>query len=188
MSGTGSASGGESRENRRHRRLDVFPAFHKVADRRVVVVGHGGEAAAKVRLLGETNALIEVVSAHIEPELAEVMEMVGATHVVEDFRPRHLNGAALVFSAREDEVLDRAVVQAARILGVPANAVDKPELCDFYTGALVNRAPIAVAITSTGVGPVLARHIRARIEGMLPRATGILPALLKACATRQRRC
>ena len=180
MSGTGSASGGEPRENKRHRRLDVFPAFHKVADRRVVVVGHGGEAAAKVRLLGETNALIEVVSAHIEPELAEVMETVGATHVAEDFRPRHLNGAALVFSAREDEVLDRAVVQAARILGVPANAVDKPELCDFYTGALVNRAPIAVAITSTGVGPVLARHIRARIEGMLPRATGDLARLAES--------
>ncbi|NBN64566.1 uroporphyrinogen-III C-methyltransferase [Microvirga tunisiensis] len=170
----------ETTDLKRLSRLDVFPAFHKVADRRVVVVGHGGEAAAKVRLLGETNALIEVVSAEIEPELAEVIAAVGAHHIAEDFRPRHLNGAALVFSAREDERLDRAVVEAARILGVPANAVDKPELCDFYTGALVNRAPIAVAITSTGVGPVLARHIRARIEGLLPRSTGDLARLAES--------
>ena len=170
----------ETTDLKRLSRLDVFPAFHKVADRRVVVVGHGGEAAAKVRLLGETNAIIEVVSAEIEPELAEVIAAVGAHHIAEDFRPRHLNGAALVFSAREDERLDRAVVEAARILGVPANAVDKPELCDFYTGALVNRAPIAVAITSTGVGPVLARHIRARIEGLLPRSTGDLARLAES--------
>ncbi|WP_417685683.1 siroheme synthase CysG [Roseibium sp.] len=162
------------------RRLDVFPTFFKVAGLRVCVVGHGGEAAAKVRLLGETNARIEVISAEIEPELAEAMEAVGAHHVAADFRPGLLTGAALVFSAREDEALDKAVVQAARIMGVPANAVDKPHLCDFYTGALVNRAPIAVAITSTGVGPVLARHIRARIEAMLPRSTGDLAGLAES--------
>ncbi|MEJ8473646.1 siroheme synthase CysG [Roseibium algae] len=162
------------------RRLDVFPTFFKVAGKRVCVVGHGDEAAAKVRLLGETNAVIEVISAEIEPGLAEVIREVGARHVAEAFRPALLTNAALVFSAREDEALDRAVVQAAGIMGVPANAVDRPALCDFYTGALVNRAPIAVAITSTGVGPVLARHIRARIETMLPRSTGDLARLAES--------
>lgn len=158
-------------------RLDVFPAFMKVAGRRVVVVGHGGEAAAKVRLLGETNASVVVVGRYPEPELQEAIEAFQTEHVDEEFRPAHLTGAALVFSAREDWNLDQAVVNAAKIAGVPVNAVDKPELCDFYTGALVNRAPIAVAITSTGVGPVLSRHIRARIEAMLPRATGELARL-----------
>ncbi|GAB4518859.1 MAG: siroheme synthase CysG [Roseibium sp.] len=161
-------------------RLDVFPAFMKVAGRRVLVVGHGGEAAAKVRLLGETNADIVVVSATVAPDLQAAIELCRAEHVAEDFRPAHLTGAALVFSAREDQALDKAVVDAARIMGVPVNAVDKPELCDFYTGALVNRAPIAVAITSTGVGPVLSRHIRARVEAMLPRATGELARLAES--------
>jgi uroporphyrin-III C-methyltransferase/precorrin-2 dehydrogenase/sirohydrochlorin ferrochelatase len=161
-------------------RLDVFPAFMKVAGRRVLVVGHGGEAAAKVRLLGETNARIVVVSRTIEPDLQDAVTRFEVEHVAEDFQPAHLNGAALVFSAREDWDLDKAVVDAARAAGVPVNAVDKPELCDFYTGALVNRAPIAVAITSTGVGPVLSRHIRARIEAMLPRSTGELARLAES--------
>ncbi|TYC67838.1 uroporphyrinogen-III C-methyltransferase [Stappia sp. BW2] len=161
-------------------RLDVFPAFMKVAGRRVLVVGHGGEAAAKVRLLGETNARIVVVSRTIEPDLQDAVTRFEAEHLAEDFRPAHLNDAALVFSAREDWDLDKAVVDAAREAGVPVNAVDKPELCDFYTGALVNRAPIAVAITSTGVGPVLSRHIRARIEAMLPRSTGELARLAES--------
>lgn len=161
-------------------RLDVFPAFMKVAGRKVLVVGHGGEAAAKVRLLGETNARIVVVSKTVEADLQDAIDLFQAEHVAEDFVPRHLEEAALVFSAREDLALDKAVVDAARIFGVPVNAVDKSELCDFYTGALVNRAPIAVAITSTGVGPVLSRHIRARIEAMLPRATGELARLAES--------
>ncbi|MTI44531.1 uroporphyrinogen-III C-methyltransferase [Roseibium hamelinense] len=164
----------------KHNRLDVFPAFMKVAGRRVLVVGHGGEAAAKLRLLSETNAHIVVIAKNIEKELAEAVASAGAEYVAQDFRPGLLTGAAMVFSAREDLALDKAVVDAARIMGVPVNAVDKPELCDFYTGALVNRAPIAVAITSTGVGPVLARHIRARIEAMLPRATGELARLAES--------
>jgi len=162
------------------RRLDVFPTFHKVAGKRVVVVGHGAEAAAKVRLLGETNAVIEIIAPDAEPVLETAAKTAGARIIAEDFRPVHLTDASLVFSAREDEALDRAVVDAARILGVPANAVDRPDMCDFYTGALVNRAPIAVAITSTGVGPVLARHIRARIEAMLPRETGRLARLAES--------
>lgn len=161
-------------------RLDVFPAFMKVSGRKVLVVGQGGEAAAKVRLLAETNAEIVVIGRDIEPDLEKTISQFGATHINEDFRPAHLTGAAMVFSAREDWDLDKAVIDAARIMGVPANAVDKPELCDFYTGALVNRAPIAVAITSTGVGPVLARHIRARIEAMLPKATGKLARLAES--------
>lgn len=161
-------------------RLDVFPAFHKVAGRRVLVVGGGDEAAAKVRLLAETNARVLVVAAHAEPAMQAAIELAGASHVARDLEGADLQGAALVFSAMEDEHADRAVVAAARAAGVPVNAVDKPELCDFYTGALVNRAPIAVAITSTGVGPVLARHIRARIEAMLPRETGTLARLAES--------
>lgn len=161
-------------------RLDVFPAFMKVAGRRVLVVGHSSEAAAKVRLLGETNADIVVISKDVDADLQKAIDLFEAEHIQEEFRPAHLTSAALVFSAREDWDLDKVVVDAARIMGVPVNAVDKPELCDFYSGALVNRAPIAVAVTSTGVGPVLSRHIRARVEAMLPRATGELARLAES--------
>lgn len=162
------------------RRLAVFPTFHKVEGRRVVIVGEGDEAAAKLRLLSETSAALEVIAAEPEPALRTAAEKAGARIVAEPFAPAHLDGAALVFAASGEEAADAAVVDAARARGIPANAVDRPELCDFYVGALVNRAPVAVAITSTGVGPVLARHIRARIEAMLPRETGALATLAES--------
>ncbi len=161
-------------------KLAVFPAFHKVEGRRIVVVGGGDEAAAKVRLLAQTGAEIEIVAADPAPALLATAEATGARLVHEPFRAPLLCGAVLVFAASGDKSEDHAVVAAARSLGVPVNAVDRPELCDFYVGALVNRAPVAVAISSTGVGPVLARHIRARIEAMLPRETGTLARLAES--------
>lgn len=158
-------------------KLSVFPAFHKVEGRRVVVVGHGEEAAAKVRLLAETRAEIQVISDRIEPVLQATIEKTGAHHVARPFQPCDTFGAALVFAATGDEATDRSVVQAANRAGVPANAVDRPDLCDFYTPALVNRAPVAIAISSAGTGPVLARHVRAKIEALLPKRLGILAHL-----------
>ncbi|MAB00210.1 MAG: uroporphyrinogen-III C-methyltransferase [Stappia sp.] len=165
------------------RKLAVFPTFHKVEGRRVVVVGEGEEAAAKLRLLNETRARLVVVAVSPETALLSAIEKSGAELVAEPFAPAHLQGAALVFAASGDEAVDTGVVRAARAAGIPANAVDRPEICDFYVGALVNRAPVAVAITSTGVGPVLARHIRARIEAMLPRETGDLARLAESFRT-----
>ena len=159
------------------RKLSVFPAFHKVAGRRVVVVGGGPEAAAKIRLLAETKAEIVVYA----PSLArETGADLAAAHG--DWRGAHpvaadLAGAALVFAATGTEEGDREVRALAREAGVPINVVDRPELCDFYTPALVNRAPLAVAIGSEGVAPVLTRQVRARIEALLAPAVGDLADL-----------
>jgi uroporphyrin-III C-methyltransferase/precorrin-2 dehydrogenase/sirohydrochlorin ferrochelatase len=155
-------------------RLAVFPTFTKVAGRPVVVVGSGDEAAAKVRLLSETDALIRVFAEVPDAALLSAVDAAGAELIRRPFEAGDLSGAALAFGATGDLAADRAVVEAARAAGVPANAVDRPELCDFYTPALVCRAPIAVAIGSEGTGPVLARHIRAKIEAMLPARLGRL--------------
>lgn len=158
------------------RRLSVFPAFHKVAGRPVLVVGDGPEAAAKVRLLGETEAAIRLVAAAPSEALAAVLTQ-AVEHVARPFRPEDLDGAVLVFAASGVRERDADVVAAARARNIPANAVDIPELCDFYTPAIINRAPVAVAISSSGAGPVLTQKLRARIEAMLPVRLGSLASL-----------
>ena len=158
-------------------RLSVFPAFHKVAGRRVVVVGDGAEAAAKVRLLLETEADIRVVAAEPCAELAELIGAQSLEHAKRSFGADDLVDAVLVFAASGAHDSDAMVVAAARAANVPVNAVDMPDLCDFYTPALVNRAPVAVAITTAGAGPVLAQKLRAGIEAMLPERLGSLARL-----------
>ena len=162
---------------RETRKLGVFPAFHRVEGRRVVVVGGGAEAAAKIRLLAETKAEIVVYARTLDKEtgadlVAAGAEWRGPWPALDDLR-----GAALVFSATGDREDDQAISALARDAGVPVNVVDCPELCDFYTPAIVNRAPLSVAVCSEGVAPVLSRHVRARIEAMLAPALGDLSGL-----------
>ena len=158
-------------------RLTVFPAFHKTSGRPVLIVGDGAEAAAKLRLVLETDAVPRLIAKAPQTELAALIVGHDVEHYARSFRDADLDGAVLAFAATGELDSDKAVVEAARARGVPANAVDRPELCDFYTPALINRAPVAIAISSSGAGPVLTQKIRARIEALLPPRLGQLAAL-----------
>ncbi|MDO5896015.1 siroheme synthase CysG [Agrobacterium sp. Azo12] len=161
-------------------RLSTFPAFFKVEGKCVAVFGNGDEAFAKVRLLLNTNAGIIAYADQPEADYAGFLrehEGRGVQHVAQAFVPDVLAGASLVFAATGDGAQDRAIVDAARAARIPANAVDQPDYCDFFTPALVSRAPVAIAIGTEGAGPVLAQMIRARIDQMLSPSLGALARL-----------
>lgn len=157
--------------------LSVFPAFFKVANAVAAVFGNGPEAFAKTRLLRNTQARIVAYAEAPDADYAAYLAAHDIDTVARSFTPAQLDGAVLAFAATGDAALDRAIVQTARERRIPANAVDQPDFCDFYTAALVNRAPIAVAIGTEGAGPVLAQMIRADVDRLLPRSLGRLANL-----------
>ncbi|MDP3896010.1 MAG: siroheme synthase CysG [Mesorhizobium sp.] len=158
-------------------KINAFPIFMKVKNRVVAIVGNGEEALAKARLMGQSSASIRIVSDAPGPELAAWIAANGAAHLASSYQAETLAGAALVFAATGDETLDRRIVADAHAAGLCVNAVDRPELCDFFTPALVNRAPVVVAIGTEGAAPVLAQQIRSRIDRMLSPSLGRLATL-----------
>ncbi len=158
-------------------KLTTFPAFFRVAGKTVAVFGNGDEAYAKARLLRNTEARIVAFGAEPEDAYRAYMAEQGIAHVAAEFSPSQVKGMTLVFAATGDALLDREIVSAARAERIPANAVDQPEYCDFITPALVNRAPVAVAIGTEGAGPVLAQMIRAQVDQLLSPSLGRLAGL-----------
>src|SRR5262249_8057779 len=90
------------------------------------------------------------------------------------FEPRDVEGRRLVYAATGDGALDALVSDAARAKGIPVNVVDEPELSTFIMPAIVDRAPVTVAIGTGVAGPVLAREIKSRVESLLPANFGAL--------------
>ena len=158
-------------------KLNAFPVFMRVDGQAVAIVGNGEEALAKARLVSQSSAVLRIVADNASGGLLDFIASTGAVHINAAYEAAHLQGAALAFAASGDEALDRRVVDDARRLGVAVNAVDRPELCDFFTPALVNRAPVVIAIGTEGAGPVLAQMLRARIDRMLSPSLGRLATL-----------
>src|SRR3569623_199146 len=82
--------------------------------------------------------------------------------------PDDLAGAALAIGAFEDEEGAAAFAGAARDAGVPVNVIAKPAYCDFSFGAIVNRSPLVIGISTDGAAPVGAQASRAKLEALLP--------------------
>ena len=110
----------------------------------------------------------------VTDELRELEDDNALWIVLRTFLARDLDGQRLVYAATGDRPLDAAVSRAAKARGIPVNVVDAPELSTFITPAIVDRAPVTVAIGTEGAAPVLAREIKTRLETWLPANFGAL--------------
>ena len=78
-------------------------------------------------------------------------------------------GAAIAVGGCDSDGDAARFAAAARAAGVPANVIDKPAFCDFSFGAIVNRSPLVIAISTDGAAPVFAQAVRAKLEAAIPR-------------------
>lgn len=131
-----------------------LPLFHRIAGQRVVVLGEGEAAAAKRRLVERAGGI-----------------------PVSETEAHH---AWLAFIALDDEREVKAAVMRLRSLGLLVNAVDRPELCDFTVPSLLDRDPVLLAIGTGGASAGLAKHLRLRLETLLPQGLGRLATALEA--------
>ncbi len=137
----------------------------------VVLAGGSAAAAWKAELLSAAGARVEVYAAEVSNEMRQMAADAsgGAITVVERaWTPDDLKGAAVAIGAFEDDEGAAAFAAAARSAGVPVNVIDRPAFCDFSFGAIVNRSPLVIGISTDGAAPVFAQAIRARLEALLP--------------------
>jgi uroporphyrin-III C-methyltransferase/precorrin-2 dehydrogenase/sirohydrochlorin ferrochelatase len=152
-------------------RLARLPVFYAVAGKRALLSGGGTAAAWKAELLSAAGARVDVYASEFSDDMRElaatppggVINLIAREWTSEDFP-----GAAVAVGDCADEINAAAFANAARAWGVPVNVIDKPGHCDFSFGAIVNRSPLVIGISTDGAAPVFAQAIRARLEAMLP--------------------
>ena len=152
-------------------RLSRLPAFFALAGKRAVVAGGGQAAAWKAELLSAAGAAVDVFSSQAGEDMRALTAAPPVGHVAIHERAwsaDDLSGAAIAVAEcdNDDEAARFAV--AARAAGVPVNVIDRPAFCDFAFGAIVNRSPLVIGISTDGAAPVFGQAIRAKIEALIP--------------------
>jgi uroporphyrin-III C-methyltransferase / precorrin-2 dehydrogenase / sirohydrochlorin ferrochelatase len=177
--------------------LAKLPIFFDLAGKRAVIAGGTAPAAWKAELLAAAGAAVEIYAAQPAPELQNLLARGAAsgslTHHARAWRAGDLDGAAIAIADAADEPEARAFYEAAVAAGVPVNVIDKPAFCQFQFGAIVNRSPVVIAISTDGGAPILGQAIRRRIDAILPASLATWGQLAKdvrdtvaACLTTSR--
>jgi uroporphyrin-III C-methyltransferase/precorrin-2 dehydrogenase/sirohydrochlorin ferrochelatase len=133
-----------------------LPLFHRIAGKKVVVLGEGTQADAKRRLV----------------------ERAGGVVVGEDDTDARL---AFVTLAKPEEIAARLKAR-----GLLVNVTDRPELCDFTMPSILERDPVLIAVGTSGASAGLAKQLRLRLEALLPPGLGKLADALHAAREQLR--
>src|SRR5436190_3144218 len=144
---------------------ELLPLFLTLTGRRVVLVGGGRVAAAKLRPLLAAGADVLVVSPETTPDID------GANVAIErrEFAPADLDGAWLVVAAAPPEV-NREVARAADARRIFVNAVDDPANATAFLSGVVRRDGVTIAISTSGAAPGLTGLLREALDALLPPA------------------
>ena len=159
--------------------MNHFPIFLALEGRRILVLGGGEAAVAKLRLLLKTTAHINVVSEHTDPIIENWAREGKLTLHRRAQSPGDALCCPIAYACHEDLALDAAALRMAAADGALVNVVDDLENSQFITPAIVDRDPVTIAIGTEGAAPVLARKIKAELEAKLPASTGLLARIGK---------
>ncbi len=151
--------------------LARLPVFLKLDGRRAVVAGASAAAVWKAELLAAAGAHVDLYAAESSEELPALAPLSHGTITVHrrPWTPADCAEAAIAVGDWNDDGDAAAFAAAARAAGVPVNVIDKAGFSDFAFGAIVNRSPLVIGISTDGAAPVFAQAIRARIETLIPR-------------------
>jgi precorrin-2 dehydrogenase/sirohydrochlorin ferrochelatase len=146
------------------RKASLFPMFVKLDGCKCLVVGGGSVAESKIRSLLACGALVHVVAPSITKIIEAWVRTKRITWASRTFHSADLEGMTLVVAATSSEAVNNQVFRAADARKILCNAVDDPERCHFYYGAVVRRGALQIAISTAGLSPALARRLRRDLE------------------------
>jgi uroporphyrin-III C-methyltransferase/precorrin-2 dehydrogenase/sirohydrochlorin ferrochelatase len=152
--------------------LARLPTFFALDNKRAVVAGGSPAATWKAELLSAAGARVEVFALAPSEEMLALAATPPRGAVIVHERAWGAGdfiGAAIAVADCADDNEAAAFAAAARAAGVPVNVIDRPAFCDFSFGAIVNRSPLVIGISTDGASPVFGQAIRAKIEALIPK-------------------
>ncbi|HEY1593242.1 MAG TPA: bifunctional precorrin-2 dehydrogenase/sirohydrochlorin ferrochelatase [Solirubrobacteraceae bacterium] len=141
----------------------LYIACLRLTGRRAVVIGGGPVGLEKVEGLLACDAGVTLVAPEALPELVQLALEGSIRWEQREYEPDDLDGALIAIAATDDTDLNVRVFEDAEARSMLVNVVDVPPLCNFILPAIVRSGPLAVAISTAGASPALAKRMKREI-------------------------
>jgi siroheme synthase-like protein len=149
----------------------LFPVFLKLNELHTVLIGAGKVGLEKLTAILNNSpmARVTVIAKIFSPEVhALAAGYNGVTVLQKAFVDSDLDNADLVVAATNDNQLNTYIRQSAHERKLLVNIADKPSLCDFYLGSIVQKGDLKIAISTNGKSPTVAIRLKEVLNDSLP--------------------
>jgi precorrin-2 dehydrogenase/sirohydrochlorin ferrochelatase len=140
-----------------------YIACLKLTNRRCVVVGGGEIGLEKVEGLLACNGSVVLIAPEAEPALQNLAQEGSIEWIQREYETGDLEATFIAIAATNDTDVNIRVYDDAERRAMLVNVVDVPPLCNFILPAIVRTGPLAIAISTAGASPALAKRIKRQI-------------------------
>jgi precorrin-2 dehydrogenase/sirohydrochlorin ferrochelatase len=140
-----------------------YIACLRLTGRKCLVVGGGDVGLEKVEGLLACDGRVTLIAPEAHPDLVALAHEGSITWEQREYEPGDLEGAFIAIAATDDTDVNIRVFDDAERRAMLVNVVDVPPLCNFILPAIVRTGPLAIAISTAGASPALAKRMKREI-------------------------
>jgi siroheme synthase-like protein len=141
----------------------LYIACLRLSGRPCLVVGGGEVGLEKVDGLLACDGDVTLVAPQGVPELVDYAREGSIRWERREFRDSDLDGKFVAIAATANTEVNISVYEGAERRAMLCNVVDVPPLCNFILPAIVRTGPLAIAISTSGASPALAKRLKREI-------------------------
>ena len=149
----------------------LFPIFLKLENLSVLIVGGGKIGLEKLSaiLSNSPETDIKIVSITISEEVRNLAANYPNIELKERvFLPLDVDNRDVVIIAIDDKKESKRIRDIVKEKKKLVNVADKPELCDFYMGSIVQKGNLKIGISTNGKSPTIAKRLKDLFNELLP--------------------
>ncbi len=148
--------------------MAYFPAFLKLDDKKILIVGGGNIAYEKLdHLLDFTND-IHVIAQEFSSEMMHRIKQENLRYEQRAYKSGDIQEFAIVVVAVDSIKLQAEIFQESKQYNCLCNAVDSVDYCDFIFPSYVKKDDLIIAISTSGASPAMAKHLRMYLQKLIP--------------------
>lgn len=145
-----------------------LPLVFKSSGLRCLIVGGGEVACRKLEMLCGMDCAATVIAPQIQDGIGQRVERRTVEWMAREYQRGDCRGFQLVVAATGRSAVNRTISEEARMLGIPVNVVDDPELCTVIFPAVWRQGPLTIGVSTEGVAPYMAAAVRDRLAAQGP--------------------
>jgi precorrin-2 dehydrogenase / sirohydrochlorin ferrochelatase len=155
-----------------------YIACLKLTGRRCLVVGGGEIGLEKVEGLLACDGDVTLIAPEAVPELEGLAREGSIRWERREYRRDDLERVFMVIACTDDTDINIGIYNDAEARAMLVNVVDVPPLCNFILPAIVRTGPLAIAISTAGASPALAKRMKGEVGELFGEEYATLAVLL----------
>jgi len=154
--------------NLRYLSMAYFPAFLKLDDKKILIVGGGNIAYEKLQHLLDFTKEIYVIAQEYSDEMMHCINKENLHFEKRAYKEGDIKDFVIVIVAVDFIELQANIFQESKKYNCLCNAVDSVDYCDFIFPSYIKKDDLTIAISTSGTSPAMAKHLRKYLQDMIP--------------------